>query len=208
VGLARATIPAEEMVQCINDAIQDLGYIQLHDSTNFTLASGKSEYSLAVGLKRDNLVDVLVRTTSDTTDDNRWHSIYSYCEVHPATAGTAGLLVINPGVVDAYNGYNLKVVYNGQHPILGAYNSTISEYIHEKLAVAASVEKALTWLISKRGDSALNTFIVQRYNDAKQNLENVKREYPIIRPVKQQTKWLVSHQTEYDDEYEGDSVSL
>jgi hypothetical protein len=88
------------------------------------------------------------------------------------------------------------------------FNSSISEYIHEKLAVAASVEKALTWLISKRGDSALNTFIVQRYNDAKQNLENVKREFPIIRPVKQATRWLVATKEAVGVSGDVDSVDL
>ena len=186
VGLARATITAEEMVQCINDGIRDLGHIQTYDSS-LSLVSGQIEYALPVALKRDDLVGVFVDTTDD---DENWKSILSYCTLHPAAPGSTGLLVINEAV--GYAGHTLKIVYNGEHPLLTVYSSTVSEYIHEKLAVAASVEKALTWLISKRGDSALNTFIVQRYNDARQNLENTKREYPIFRPTKQATKWFVS----------------
>jgi hypothetical protein len=191
VGLARATITAEEMVQCINDALRDLGHVQTYD-TSITLASGQTEYTLPVALKRDNLVDILVSTSSDTTDDNQWKSVVSHCNIHPAAPASTGLLVIDESIVDAYATHGVKIIYNGEHPLLTVYSSTVSEYIHERLAIAAAVEKALTWLISKRGDSALNTFIVQRYNDARQNLENAKREYPIFRPAKQKTRWFVS----------------
>ena len=101
VGLARATITAEEMVQCINDGIRDLGHIQTYDSS-LSLVSGQIEYALPVALKRDDLVDVLVDTTDD---DENWKSILSYCTLHPAAPGSTGLLVINEAV--GYAGHTL-----------------------------------------------------------------------------------------------------
>lgn len=168
--LATPRIKLPQMIQAVNDGLANLGTISLVD-TSITLAVGTYEYNLPVGLKIKQLTDVLV------FDGYIYRSIKGLMKNFPSSPGSVGVLQFSQVPYSD----TLKILYEGSHSVLSAYNDKISETIQEELAVAAAIDKALTWYVSKRGDSALGTFTIQRWNDAKQTLQAQKIEKPIMR---------------------------
>src|SRR3990167_5175124 len=175
-AIARKTISLNQMIQAVNDGLTGLQRIALVD-TSLTVVSNQTEYDIPVGLKMDDFIDILLQAYTDDSDDNQYYSIKSRTQVLPAAPGSTGLLVIPPGLPA---GYTIKLIYNGVHPKLAAYSGIISETIPQALAVAATIDKAMTWLGSKRIESSPG--LLQRWNDAKQTLANAKIEHPIWKP--------------------------
>jgi hypothetical protein len=181
IALVRPTIRLPQMIQAVNDGLANLGTISLVD-TSLTTVAGQIEYALPVGLKIASLKDILIGNSSSP-----YASIKHLFRNFPSAPASTGLLEAREGLPD---GYTLKIIYEGVHPTLTAFNSVISETIQEELAVAATIDKALTWLVSKRGDSALGTFLLQRWNDAKTSLQAQKVEKPVYR-TKPAVRWFV-----------------
>ncbi len=177
--LATPRIRLAQMIQAVNDGLANLGTISLVD-TSITLAAGTYEYSLPVSLKIKQLIDVLAY------DGSMYISIKGLMRNFPSAPGAVGVLQFSQ--IPYSN--TLKIVYEGSHPVLSAYSDKVSETIQEELAVAAAIDKALTWYVSKRGDSALGTFTIQRWNDAKQTLKMQMAEKPIFR-AKPATKFFI-----------------
>ena len=184
IGLARSTIPALQMFQALQDGLQDLGYIDLID-TSITTAAEQDEYTLPVGLKYDEPVDVLMQGTTSDSNANLYESIRQYVKIFPAAPGSTGILEAR----DLAAGYLLKIIYRGTHPMLTVHSSVISETIPEGLAVAATIDKALDWLNTKRAGS-IQPFMVQRWNAAKQSLAEKKIVLPKTNQHKK-SKWFV-----------------
>jgi hypothetical protein len=192
--LATPRIKLPQMRQAVNDGLAELGTISLVD-TSLTSAAAQTEYALPVGLKIKRLIDVQVQGITTDANDNRYTSIISQTRYVPSAPGSTGLLIL-PQLSASRT---IKIIYEGVHPTLFAYSDVISETIHEELAVAAAINKALTWYVSKRGDSALDTFVIQRWNDAKNMLQQQKAEKPIFR-AKPKPKWLVAGRgPDYDE---------
>ena len=186
VLLATPRIKLPQMIQAVNDGLSNLGTISLVD-TSLTSAAAQTEYALPVALKIKRLLDVQYLTHLNDTNDNRYRSIMGETSYVPAAPGSTGLLIL-PQLPASRT---IKIIYEGVHPVLSAYSDVVSETIQEELAVAAAIDKALTWYVSKRGDSALGTFTIQRWNDAKQTLQMQKADKPVYR-MKPKTKWFVA----------------
>lgn len=187
IGMVNPKISALQMKQAVHDALRDhIGTISLVD-TSITTATGQTEYALPVTMKLQRLDDVLIQTRTGDADDNGYESIKGRVKLFPSAPASTGLLVIP----DFGGAYNLKIVYEGLHPDLTAYNSTISETVPEALLVSATVEKALTWLVSKRGDSALGTALIERLNRAMQEVSNAKVERPVYRSRKKDKLFIL-----------------
>lgn len=184
IDLVKPTIPLQQMVQFVNDGLTGLGYIQGID-TSITTADSQTEYTLPVTAKTGDLVDILLQGQTGDANDNQWVSIKSKCHWEPAAGGTTGLLY----TPQYASGYTIRFIYNGYHPTLTAYNSVLWEYIPKELAVAAAIDKALTWLVSKKGNSALGGLLPQRWNDAKVMLANAKIEHPVYK-FQKKPKWF------------------
>lgn len=168
--LATPRIRLPQMIQAVNDGLANLGTISLVD-TSITLSAGTYEYNLPVSLKVKQLVDVLV------WDGYIYRSIKGLMRNFPSSPGSVGVLQFSQ---IPYSD-TLKIVYEGAHPVLSAYSDKVSETIQEELAVAAAIDKALTWYVSKRGDSALGTFTIERWKDARQTLQAQKVEKQVAR---------------------------
>lgn len=178
--LATPRIKLPQMIQSVNDGLANLGTVSLVD-TSISLVGSTYSYNLPVGLKIKELKDLLV------FDGVMYQSVKGLAHYFPAAPGTVGILQFSQ--IPFTN--TLKIIYEGVHPTLSAYSDVISETIQEELAVAAAIDKALTWYISKRGDSALGTFAIQRWNDAKQTLQMQKADKPVNR-VDNATKWFIA----------------
>lgn len=179
IGLARPTIKLPQMIQAINDGLTNLGTISLVDES-LSLVAGTYLYNLPVGLKIKELKDILLY------DGSTYVPIRGLAEYFPAAPGSTGTLQFR----DMPFTGTLKIVYEGVHPTLALFSDKISETIQEELAVAAGIDKALTWLASKRGGS-VDQFLLQRWNDAKQALQAQKAEKPVYR-VKSAPKFFIS----------------
>lgn len=195
VLLATPRIKLPQMIQSVNDGLANLGTISLVD-TSLTSAANQTEYALPVGLKIKRLLDVQVQGITTDANDNRYVSIVGQTRYVPSAPGSTGLLILPQLPEDR----TIKILYEGVHPVLAAYSSVVSETVQEELAVAAAIDKALTWYVSKRGDSALDTFVIQRWNDAKQTLQMQKADKPIFR-AKPKAKWFVAGRSIPDDEF-------
>jgi hypothetical protein len=194
IALVRPTIRLPQMIQAVNDGLANLGTISLVD-TSLTTAANQTEYALPVGLKIKRLLDVQVQGITTNANDNRYTSIIGQTSYIPSAPASTGLLILPQLPADR----TIKLIYEGVHPTLNAFNSVISETIQEELAVAATIDKALTWLVSKRGDSALGTFLLQRWNDAKTTLQAQKVEKPVYR-MKPKAKFFVAGRSRPNDE--------
>jgi hypothetical protein len=178
-GLCTPKIPALQMRQAVNDALRDhIGTISKVD-VSLTSQSGYATYTLPTGVYIKRLIDVQI----EGADDEPYESIISRIELLPTTSG--GQMISH----DLDSGYIIKVIYEGTHAQLSSYSDTIHESVPEALLKAATVDKALTWLVSKRGESALGTFLLQKLNDARQAIANAKMEHPVLR-VPQAARWF------------------
>jgi hypothetical protein len=189
VLLATPRIRLQQMRAAVNDALTNLGTISLVD-TSLTSAAAQTEYALPVGLKIERLLDIQYQTVTTDADDNQYYSIISQSKYIPAAPGSTGLLILPQLPTDR----TIKIIYEGVHPTLFAFSDKVSETIQEELAVAAAIDKVMTWYVSKRGDSALGTFTIQRWNDAKTTLQQQKAEKPIFR-IKPKARFFVGGET-------------
>jgi hypothetical protein len=192
VALVRPTIPSRQMQQAVNDALKDhIGTISLVD-TSLTSVGGYKVYDLPAGMMIKKLVDVqlepsgvypnIAGTFNVMEGAKKYESIMGRVEILPSA--TVGKMTSH----DLPAGLIIRIVYEGIHPELTTYSSAISETVPESLLKAGAVEKALTWLVSKRGDSALGTFLLQKLNDARQTIAQAKQEHPVNR-VRKAARW-------------------
>lgn len=166
IGLCQPSIPITQGLQALNNGLTNLGYIDTLDAT-LVYDNSVSQYTLPVSLKTGDIRDILLQTISGTSFLG-WISVKGQARIETNSPGSTGLLYLPLGL--SYTGAEIKVIYNGYHAALTAYNSTVAEAIPLSLAVAATIQQALTWLASKRGDSSLGTFLLQRKNEAEQVL--------------------------------------
>ena len=187
IGLCRPTIPLLTMKQAVNDALKDhVGTISKVD-VSLTSESGDATYTLPAGMFIKILLDVQIepggRGDTKLFGLGQYISILGQVEILPTVTGSQ---MISHGL---FAGKEIKIIYEGVHPSVSLYSDYIHESISEALIKAGTVEKALTWLVSKRGDSALGTFLLQKLNDARQTISNMKIEHP-VHHVSQAAKWF------------------
>lgn len=178
IALVRPTIPLLQMKQAVNDALKDhIGTISKLD-ISLTSAGDEATYALPAGVWIKRLIDVRIGNATDG-----YVSIINKVEVEPSSTG--GTLLSHG--LEA--GQTLKVIYEGTHSNLTVYSDKVHESIPDGLIKAATLQKALTWYVSKKDNSALGTFIIQRLNSAEQQLANYKVEQPVLR-VRTAPRWF------------------
>lgn len=173
-GFVNDFYPLYTVIELCNLALVEVGDIALVD-TSLTTAADQTEYSLPVVAKRRRPYEVAIQTSADS-DDNRWQPIYDW-DYAPAAPGTVGKIVFRR---QPPSGYTLRIIYDGIHPKLSAYTSVVSETIQPGLAQAAATEMCLRWQNSRLqgGDD----FLLQRWNDAKVQLQFAKLSNPVWKP--------------------------
>ena len=180
--------PYYDMIRAANRALKALGEIPLVDTTTLDTASSQTEYAVATTWKRNPPYRVDIETREDT-NDNQWMQIYDW-EYIPATAGSTGLLVLPqlPASKD------LRVWYDGVHPILNTYEDAVYEGFPDQLVLAACVEKALVWQNSRLqgGDE----FLLQRLNDARQDLAIARASYQPWKPRRRPSMLILGQVTD------------
>lgn len=126
--------PLAQVRFAINRGLEELGDLPANADTSITIVADTTEYSVPVAVKR-GLRGVYL------TDSNGDETALSEYRIELTGANTAAILY----VPELTAGYTLRLTYDAPHAPLTAYNSVINEYVHPKVAVAASVVKLLQW---------------------------------------------------------------
>src|SRR3989304_2902580 len=108
-------------------------------------------------------------------NDNRWIPIRDWKYI-PAAAGSTGLLVLPQLPV----GRDIRIVYDGIHPVVNAFSDKINELIAEDVVVAEACYHALLWLAGR--EQYTNPGRIQSLNQATQEREIARARHPIWRP--------------------------
>jgi hypothetical protein len=154
--------PLLELIKAANDGLQDLGDLD-GMYTTLSFANGTLYYSLPAAIKEVHKVELL-------SPSNVYNEVYNwkYTESLP---GIASQLEFNHNL--PYED-TLRVHYRGRHPTLTAYNSVVSEFVDDELAMLATVNKAMEWQVSRSQGS--QDFDKQKWNDIKMQLAQKKLE--------------------------------
>ena len=173
-GIGTPEFRLKLLIELANDALRSLGDLDNVDTATIGTSAGVDEYDLPVAMKRSAPLRVDLQTyTTSSGSVNDWVTIHDW-EYQPAAAGSVGTLVLPP---DLASGRDLRVWYVAPHGRVAAFNATIDERVHPDLAVLALVEKLYEYRNSmNRGSMA---FDVQRWNDAKTQVQEAKVFHPI-----------------------------
>lgn len=192
IGWDDGVYPIETMLSLASRALAALGKIALVDAS-ITTAASQTEYTYPVALKGAAPLWVQIQSKTTDANDNQWYPLGGY-HIVPAAAGSTGLIVFD---VQPAASRNLKVWYLAIHPALTAYNSEVHETVHPELAVAMLVERALEW--RNTAINGTDTFLIQRWNDAKNETRLMATKHPIWTPGRKD-RFLEIGTTSVEDE--------
>ena len=131
--------PLQQVLFAINRGLEQLGDLPTNADTSLTTAAQQTEYDIPVAVKR-GLKQVWVQGATGDANDNQWYRIYDTRNEYTG-GGTASILYLP----QLSSGYTIRLIYDGVHPYVGAYNTVINEYVHPNVATAASIVKLLQW---------------------------------------------------------------
>lgn len=131
--------PLEQVIFCVNRALENLGTIELIN-TSLTSAANQTEYAVPIALKNRKPLAVYYQGNTNDSNDNNWVHVSSY-RFEGATPGSAGTLYLP----QLPSGRTIRIVYEGVHPLVTDYNSYISETIHPEVLTAAAIVEVLAW---------------------------------------------------------------
>ncbi|MDP6769383.1 MAG: hypothetical protein QF704_01655, partial [Anaerolineales bacterium] len=130
-GVMNKRYPRWAMIQSVNEALTEFGRVGTVDSTTLDTAANTREYNLPVVAKED-LRQVWM--AQDTSTPKRWRRLRNW-RTEWTAGGSVGKLIFNEQLA---SGYDLKLIYMANHSELRDDSDTVSEYIPQKLLVAAS----------------------------------------------------------------------
>jgi len=151
-AFCKPDIPLYTLIKLCNDGLRSLGRIPLID-ISLTVEASTIRYTLPLAVKGRKPTNIYFRnpTTYVRYPAANW-------EIEPAASGSAATLVFQKqntilnttNVFQTLDGYTIVIAYEGLHEALTTYSSSVNETIHDELAVAACVEKALHWKVFPR----------------------------------------------------------
>ena len=190
-GFVNNFYPFHSMIEIANRALASLGEIPLVDTTTLDSATNQTEYTYAIAWKRSPPYRVDIQGRTNDANDNQWRRIRDW-EYVPATAGSTALIVL-PQLPTTRD---IRIWYRGIHPVLSAATSTLYEGFSQDLIIAVVTEAALRWQNSRLqgGDD----FLLQRWNDAKDVLEDAMAKYKMWKPPPQSKIFVLGDVVERD----------
>ena len=176
-------IPLQQMIFAANSALKDIGLVAAVPDTSLTSAANQTEYTLPAAIQKGIIKNVYYQGQADDSNDNQWLSIPWKTDV--GTYGSTGTLFI-PQITASRT---IKIVYDGLHARLTAYNSEISPSIPDQLMIAATTFHALRWYVNY--NEGTEDFWLQRINEAAQDkarlMSSVRR---VQRAMKGMPQWV------------------
>lgn len=126
--------PLSQILFSINKGLESLGDLPSNADESLTTISGQEEYDVPVSVKR-GLKQVKIEETNGV-----WAEVTDRRN-ELTGAGTASRLYIPWSLA----GRTIRLIYDGPHAVISAYNTPINEYVHPDVATCASVLKLLEW---------------------------------------------------------------
>jgi len=174
-GLTTSEVSPAQMTRLVNEALRSLGVVPLVDTTTLDSTASQTEYTYALAWKQNPPRQVAYQGRTGDANDNRWITIRDWKYI-PAAAGSTGLLVLPQLPV----GRDIRIVYDGIHPVVNAFSDKINELIAEDVVVAEACYHALLWLAGR--EQYTNPGRIQSLNQATQEREIARARHPIWRP--------------------------
>ena len=167
-GLTGLYYPLMQMIELANLALCELGDIPLVEVIPLD--------GCQVSWRHNRPYRVDIRAHSGESGEDGWETVF-WWEFVPAAPDESGWLNFDR---DFGGGKDLRVWYHGRHSLINAYDDAIYEGFAPALAGAALTEMALRWQNSRLGGE--NSFLMQRWNDAKNELGRMKAGNPVWQP--------------------------
>lgn len=145
-AISRTRYPLSLLIQKVNEAIRNIGPIEVTDISTITTADDKTEYTLPENIF--DLREVYLQTNLNDTNDYRWVPIRDF-RVEKESTGSANTLIIPQYA----SGYLLKLVYLGYHATLRAATDKLDDSIHIDRVIANAAVGCLLWRKAKVGES-------------------------------------------------------
>jgi len=164
--------PLSQILFCINRGLEELGDLPLNADTSITTVSGQEEYQVPVAVKR-GLKQVWVEYT-----EGFWREVTDKRN-ELTGVGTASRLYIPEELA----GLSIRLIYDGAHPVISAYNSEINEYVHPNLITCSAILKLLEWYNRRDENQDSDSYFLwleNRYRDV--YLPKAKIDHPIQSP--------------------------
>jgi hypothetical protein len=144
-AVARPRYPFDILRQKINEAIQNIGMIEITDISTITIASGQTEYALPSGFH--SMLEVWIQGQNDS-NDNQWMPVTNYVIEKEATG--SGKTLILPQYT---TGLLVKLVYLGYHSNLRISTDKLDESIHINRVLHNAAVGCLLWRLAKVGNA-------------------------------------------------------
>lgn len=166
ISLIRNSLyPVNDVIRIANTALRELGRIPVR-YTSLTTASGQTEYTLPLGAKGEDLIEVEYQDRTGDSNNNNWLPVY--WRIMPDTAGTAEVM----RVPQLPEGRTLAITYQGTHPVLSNFYDPIQSAIPRELAISLVAYRVASW---KRDASRDKLAILERDFNAAQAIHPVKK---------------------------------
>lgn len=136
---SQKAFPVQMVMFQANRALSELGDM-VYPDTSLTSGSSQTEYDLPVTLKRRPPRKIEYQGVTGDSNANEWIEITNW-RYESSAPGSVGKLILP----QLPSGRTIKLHPERVHPDLTAYSSVISENIHPRVAVAATILKALEW---------------------------------------------------------------
>lgn len=187
--------PIAQIMWAINRGLESLGDLPANADTSLTTVSNQTEYSIPVAVKR-GLKQVWVEYTS-----GYWQELTDKRN-ELTGAGTASKLYL-PATA---SGYSIKLIYDGPHAYLSAYNSTINEYVHPSVVTNAAIVKLLEWFNNQDSNQDPDSYFLRKEMEYKrEKLPDALAKNPIPSPIKTARFFsLGTHRNKYRYGYKPD----
>lgn len=166
--------PLSQILFAINRGLESLGDLPLNADTTLTTVNNQTEYSVPVSVKRG-----LKQVWIDYNDGVPVRVTDMRNEL--TSGGTASILYLPS--TDA--GYTVRLVYDGAHPVISAYNSVINEYVHPRVATCISIIKLLEWYNRRDENQDSNSYMLWLEGEYRtKHLPQALSENKIQKPIK------------------------
>jgi hypothetical protein len=170
-AVAKKRYPLADLIGSVNEAISDLGPIEITDTTSIDLIAATKEYSLP-DVPNCEVKEVWIQGQTGLTGDNAYTLIYDWYILKSST-GTANKIVFK----DTYPiDRAVKIVYTGRHSTLSAYNSEIDDSINPRLIYTKAAVNLLQRRIMRIGDD--DGTMTNMINDLKMQYQVASQDTP------------------------------
>lgn len=146
--------PIQQIIFAINTALEELGDLPNNADVSLTTGASQTEYNIPVAVKR-GLKQVWVQGRTNDSNDNQWFLI-SDRRNELTGAGTASILYMP----QMPSGRTIRLIYDGAHPVVSAYDSVINEYIHPQLITCKAIINLLEWYNRRDENQEVDSYLL------------------------------------------------